>query len=216
MSRLPPDNWNIAFTAMQVQDKFVLPLLGGLFKWRSDSAMAALAREYIESLEITDHITKLFTFKYGQQRSREEQLKARESGRPLSVLLLGIDNFKDFNDRCGQESGDKALGEIAGRMKLILSENDLSFRYGGRLLCCLLPGRTVSEVKPQAENLRRLIAEHRFLGPDGKNDQVITTSIGLFEYRGQKDILTLSELFKAAMACLHRAEAAGGNMVHAE
>jgi simple sugar transport system ATP-binding protein len=45
-------DWNIAFTAMQVQDKYVKPLLGGLFKWRSDTAMVQLAQEYIQLLEI--------------------------------------------------------------------------------------------------------------------------------------------------------------------
>jgi len=45
-------DWNIAFTAMQVQDKYVKPILGGLFLWRSDSAMVDLAKEYIDLLEI--------------------------------------------------------------------------------------------------------------------------------------------------------------------
>jgi simple sugar transport system ATP-binding protein len=45
-------DWNIAFTAMQVQDKYVKPLLGGLLKWRSDAAMTNLASEYIQLLEI--------------------------------------------------------------------------------------------------------------------------------------------------------------------
>jgi simple sugar transport system ATP-binding protein len=45
-------DWNIAFTAMQVQDKFLKPLLGGLLKWRSDKAMTDLAVEYIKLLEI--------------------------------------------------------------------------------------------------------------------------------------------------------------------
>ena len=45
-------DWNIAFTAMQVQDKFLKPVLGGLFQWRSDSAMTELANEYIKLLEI--------------------------------------------------------------------------------------------------------------------------------------------------------------------
>jgi simple sugar transport system ATP-binding protein len=45
-------DWNIAFTAMQVQDKYVTPLLGGLLKWRSDAAMVKLAEEYIKLLEI--------------------------------------------------------------------------------------------------------------------------------------------------------------------
>lgn len=45
-------DWNIAFTAMQVQNKFLKPLLGGMLQWRSDAAMAALAAEYIKLLEI--------------------------------------------------------------------------------------------------------------------------------------------------------------------
>jgi simple sugar transport system ATP-binding protein len=45
-------DWNIAFTAMQVQDKYVKPILGGLLKWRSDAAMVKLAEEYIKLLEI--------------------------------------------------------------------------------------------------------------------------------------------------------------------
>jgi simple sugar transport system ATP-binding protein len=45
-------DWNIAFTAMQVQDKFLKPILGGLFQWRSDAAMTRLAEEYIKLLEI--------------------------------------------------------------------------------------------------------------------------------------------------------------------
>jgi len=45
-------DWNIAFTAMQVQNKFLKPILGGLFLWRSDAAMSNLAEEYIKLLEI--------------------------------------------------------------------------------------------------------------------------------------------------------------------
>jgi simple sugar transport system ATP-binding protein len=47
-----PLDWNIAFTAMQVQNKFLRPLLGGLIKWRDDRAIRKITREYIEALEI--------------------------------------------------------------------------------------------------------------------------------------------------------------------
>ena len=47
-----PLDWNIAFTAMQVQNKFLRPLLGGLIKWRDDRAIRRVTREYIEALEI--------------------------------------------------------------------------------------------------------------------------------------------------------------------
>ena len=47
-----PVGWNIAITAMQTQDRFIRPLLGGLIKWRDEEAIAALAQEYIEALQI--------------------------------------------------------------------------------------------------------------------------------------------------------------------
>jgi len=47
-----PLDWNIAFTTMQTQNRFIKPLLGGLIKWRDDKAIAELAREYIDSLQI--------------------------------------------------------------------------------------------------------------------------------------------------------------------
>ncbi|MFA7566904.1 MAG: sugar ABC transporter ATP-binding protein [Alkalispirochaeta sp.] len=47
-----PLDWNIAFTAMQTQNRFLKPVLGGLIKWRDDKAIEALAQEYIESLQI--------------------------------------------------------------------------------------------------------------------------------------------------------------------
>ncbi|WP_020611374.1 sugar ABC transporter ATP-binding protein [Sediminispirochaeta bajacaliforniensis] len=47
-----PLDWNIAFTAMQTQDRFIKPILGGLIKWRDDKAIEDLAQEYIESLQI--------------------------------------------------------------------------------------------------------------------------------------------------------------------
>jgi simple sugar transport system ATP-binding protein len=47
-----PLDWNIAFTAMQIQGKFVKPFLGGLVKWRDDDAIAQVAREYVDALDI--------------------------------------------------------------------------------------------------------------------------------------------------------------------
>jgi len=47
-----PIDWNIAFTAMQVQDRYTKPLLGGVVRWRDDAAIARAAREYVEALDI--------------------------------------------------------------------------------------------------------------------------------------------------------------------
>jgi diguanylate cyclase (GGDEF)-like protein len=170
-------------------------------------------QEDFESVEITDQITRLFTYKYGQQRLHEEMLRAREVSRPLTVGMLGLDNFKEYNERNGQENGDKALGEIGHLVKMILAENDIAFRYGGRLLCFLFPAKPLPEVHVAAEKLLRIIAEHLFPGAKGAGDQRLTASIGLCEFRNQAELHAPQEVFKAAMAGLHRAEAAGGNKI---
>lgn len=56
-----PIDWNIAFNAMQVQDKFIKNYLGGIIKWRDDKAMRECAQEYIKSLEIRCVSSKQFT-----------------------------------------------------------------------------------------------------------------------------------------------------------
>ncbi len=171
----------------------------------------------MEKHDTLDTGTRLYTPSYGQQRLIEEMIKARDAGRDLTVVMLGVDNFKEYNERHGREIGDRALSEIGSLVKAALGASEVAFRYGGRLICCLLPGQSSSAVKPKAEKLRQMIGQHQFIAGEKDDGKVrLTASIGIFTFQRQESIKTPSDLFKASMACLHRAEAAGGDNVLAE
>ena len=107
-------DWNIAFTAMQVQDKYVKPLLGGLFLWRSDSAMVDVAKEYIDLLEIkcTGSKQKAGTLSGGNQQKvclakafalRPDLLFVSEPTRGIDIgaKSLVLDTLKKYNREYG-------------------------------------------------------------------------------------------------------------------
>lgn len=107
-------DWNIAFTAMQVQDKYVTPLLGGLLKWRSDAAMSGLAAEYIKLLEIrcTGPRQRAGTLSGGNQQKvclakafalRPDLLFVSEPTRGIDIGAkhLVLDTLKKYNREYG-------------------------------------------------------------------------------------------------------------------
>jgi simple sugar transport system ATP-binding protein len=107
-------DWNIAFTAMQVQDKYVKPLLGGLLLWRSDSAMVDLAKEYIDLLEIkcTGPDQKAGTLSGGNQQKvclakafalRPDLLFVSEPTRGIDIGAkhLVLETLKKYNREYG-------------------------------------------------------------------------------------------------------------------
>ncbi len=167
----------------------------------------------LESMEITDHVTGLFTYRYGQQRIKEEIAKGRETGSPLSVILMGIDNFKEYNDRCGPEAGDRSLGEIGDIVKGRMGGADFAYRYGGRLMVAVLPGADLKKSTEVAETIQEHVRRHRFRGPEGAADQVVTLSAATLENQPDGRVGSEADIFKLLLGLLHRAEAEGGDRV---
>jgi diguanylate cyclase (GGDEF)-like protein len=109
--------------------------------------------------------------------------------------------------------GDRDLGETTGLVERTLSGDEMIFRYGGRLISCIQPGRWADEVRQIMDEFRRLIEKHRFHGPKGINDQKLTVSIGVAGFDPEQADLAPTEIFKVTMECLRRAEADGRNKV---
>ena len=121
----------------------------------------------LENLEITDHVSRLFTLQYGQQRTREEIARCDAAGLSFAGLLIGIDAFKEYNDRCGHDLGDRSLAEIGEMVKASLRGGDIAFRYGGRLIAVALPGASREQAAMIADGIRDRLQRHRFPGPGG-------------------------------------------------
>ena len=97
--------------------------------------------EQAEHRSKTDMLTGLANRRALDEFLKTEQIRAMESGAPLSAFLIDIDNFKSFNDSYGHPVGDQVLKLMAAVLREHVRDNDLAVRYGGEELLAVLPGR---------------------------------------------------------------------------
>jgi len=149
-------------------------------------------------LALTDAQTGL-----GNKRHFEELLeryldRADETGKPLTLCLVDLDDFKAINDTFGHLAGDKVLSQIAARLR----RGGESFRIGGDEFALLLPDRTTEEGREIAEAVSRRIAGARF-----DHGGPITISVGVASY--PSDGVTRSELVRVTDEALYTAKGRG-------
>jgi diguanylate cyclase (GGDEF)-like protein/putative nucleotidyltransferase with HDIG domain len=154
-------------------------------------------------LALTDAQTGL-----GNKRHFEELLqryldRADESGAPLTLCLIDLDNFKAVNDMFGHPAGDRVLTQVAARLR----RGGESFRLGGDEFALLLPGRGADEGRAVAESVARRVAEARY-----DHGGAVTISIGVATY--PQDGLERNELVRVADKALYSAKGHGKACVH--
>jgi diguanylate cyclase (GGDEF)-like protein len=118
--------------------------------------------------------------------------------RPLSLLVLDCDHFKQINDRHGHPEGDKVLQVLAEVISVCLRSADSAFRYGGEEFVVLLPEIALLAARGLAERLRLRFAEQSIVTALGETIQC-TVSIGVAELKPGDNESTL--LRQADEAC---------------
>ena len=141
------------------------------------AAAARLSR--IELDAITDGLTGLYNHRYLHERLAEELGRARDDGRPLSLLICGLDQFKAFNELHGHSAGDGALRAVARAIDDAIRQVDLAARYGGEEFAVILLGTDADAAAEVAERIRLEIAAAQMV--PGKQAH-LTVSIGLASY----------------------------------
>lgn len=136
---------------------------------------------------------------------------ARKTDRPLSLLMIDVDEFKSYNDHYGHPKGDTVLARVAGAIENCLVRPDtLAARYGGEEFCVVLPSTDRNGAALQAE---RLLAAVRGLGiPHGisKSAAIVTVSVGVCTRLPGKHERS-SELVVRADEALYEAKHGGRN-----
>lgn len=136
--------------------------------------------------------------------------QARRHGRPVSALLLDLDNFKPVNDSMGHEAGDRMLRHLAERARKVLRGEDLFCRLGGDEFVALLPNTDVAGARVVAERLRTALAEGLLVFRGVELPTPL--SIGVAEAaRGELDV---QALVKRADDAMYVAKRAGGDRIH--
>jgi diguanylate cyclase (GGDEF)-like protein len=122
------------------------------------NAELGVANARLESLATTDGLTGLKNHRAFQESLEREYARAERDGSPLSLLMLDVDHFKQFNDQFGHPAGDGALKQVAR----ILNNNNrlsdtLAARYGGEEFALILPNCGSNEAFAIAERVRRCV-----------------------------------------------------------
>ena len=131
-------------------------------------------------------LTGAYNHRHFQEVLQREIGRAERQGRPLTVLMLDIDDFKSINDRFGHPVGDAILqGIVAEIRNEVRNDMDLLARYGGDEFALVLPETPLAEAIIVAERVRRRVDERLFRMPDSHQVLRATVSIGLATYPGR-------------------------------
>jgi diguanylate cyclase (GGDEF)-like protein len=177
---------------------------------RFDSVEELAQRQLLEAA-LRDGMTRAFNRRYFLQRLVAEVRFADRHQKPLALLLLDIDLFKELNDRLGHPVGDQLLIELVARLGKALRAEDVLARYGGEEFAVLARGINDEQALQLGERLRQLVEEADF----GRDDVKLTISVGLatFPFEGAEVDTAAERLVERADAALYRAKQAGRNQV---
>ncbi len=167
--------------------------------------LSARLRE-LRELSRTDALTQI-----GNRRLFDDSLPrfiqdAQQKKQPLSLLVIDIDHFKQFNDRHGHACGDQAIRFLAQMLRHIARRPALACRYGGEEFVLVLPNSTAAQAMIVAERLRSGVANEQ------RGELSFTISIGVAEL-SELDDQSTAALFSAADMALYASKHAGRNVV---
>jgi len=117
----------------------------------------ALTFQQTQELMSRDELTNLHNRRYFFERFEREVYRAKRYGRTLSLIMIDIDHFKNFNDAHGHLRGDQALRVMARTLDACLRKADILARYGGEEFLILLPETTKEQAARVADKLRKKV-----------------------------------------------------------
>ena len=163
---------------------------------------AQLSKE-LKYLTITDPLTHLYNYRHLMECLAYEIKRFKRFRRPLCLLIIDVDDFKEYNDTYSQAEGNILLKKVGDILTENLREVDIICRYAGDEFVVILPDTDVDKVKTIAEKVRKTVETTEF-------KKLMTVSMGIA--KSSKD-MNRHDLILKADAALHKAKKDGKNRV---
>ncbi|MFM2373089.1 MAG: hypothetical protein RIS85_2811 [Pseudomonadota bacterium] len=172
-------------------------------------------RDQLAEMAVTDALTGLSNRRRMEQTLSTEIARLARTGDWLSVLLLDIDFFKQFNDTYGHPAGDRCIAMIASALKRALKRaSDLSARYGGEEFACVLPGADANAAMIVAQEIQMQVGSLNIPHERSAVGTCVTISVGVATARC-KPHMPAENWITHADQQLYRSKAAGRNQISA-
>ncbi|UNK57227.1 sensor domain-containing diguanylate cyclase [Pseudoxanthomonas daejeonensis] len=168
----------------------------------------------LEQLSLTDSLTGISNRRSFDQCLEIEWNAARRSAQPLSLVVLDLDHFKQFNDAHGHLAGDECLQKIAGALRAIARRpRDIVARFGGEEFILLLPETGAAAAALLAQECVARIAALRIAHGGQGAGAFVTASLGLGTVAHVDAGATARDFLEAVDGCLYAAKRAGRNRI---
>ena len=160
---------------------------------------------------ITDKLTGLYNQAYFKHFLDFEVRRSLRQKTPVTLLMIDVDDFKQYNDRLGHLAGDGILMELGELIRTNIRDIDLAARYGGEEFAVVLPNTAIDEAEMSAERIRQIVHGHTFSHIESSSMKNLSISAGLAIYPYDAD--SVDGLILQADSALYQAKKAGKNRV---
>jgi len=154
--------------------------------------------EEFKNLSIRDDLTGLFNSRKFYSHIAQEVDRSNRYFRPLSLILMDIDNFKSLNDAYGHLAGDRVLSSIGEIIKTAIRKQDTAYRYAGDEFTIILPETEIERALGVAERVRQAI-ENEIHVLSNPRPLKVTASLGVVAYRTDEEIKSFVHRADSAM-----------------
>ena len=164
-----------------------------------------------QRLSEVDGLTAVYNHRYFLELLTQEVERARRTRRPVSLLMMDLDDFKKINDRHGHPAGDRTLHHVAQLIAKVLRRSDVVARYGGEEFVAILPDAGLEAAMAVAEKVRAEVERSPLSLPGLPGPLHVRISLGVASL--PEDAATEADLVEAADRGLYHAKRTGKNRV---
>lgn len=170
-----------------------------------------ITNEKLENMATRDHLTGLYNRQEFERVLKKEWRYAIRESEPIALVMIDIDNFKDFNDHYGHLAGDNCLQDISKSMQNSLKRpRDFIARFGGEEFVVILQGTDAKGAKHTAEKIRKNVYELQIPHKYSNVEDYITISLGIAQ-TDEVELFIFEEVLDAADQALYDAKESGKN-----